>query len=270
MRYAPTRFPASVVRTRAVGDFLLTETRYAGGAVLATHAHEYACLVIVLDGVFDERYDAKSRTVGPGTVIVRPEGELHSDAVGDRGGRCLNVELGPQWLEGVRSAVRLRSGAYAGGAFAISGRRMHAELVRADDLTPLMIESLVIGLFDEASAGDRRESRAAPRWLLSAKARIDDDATAPLRLADLAADAGVHPVHLATTFRRCFGSTVAGYARQLRLEWACRRLADSDATLADVAAAAGFSDQSHFGRRFKEAIGVTPSAYRAAMRDASP
>jgi AraC family transcriptional regulator len=256
------------VRARATGEFLLTETRYGGGAVLSTHAHEYACLVIVIDGTFEERCGPKSRAVGPGTVIMRPEGELHSDSFGRRGGRCLNVEISPQWLARVREATPdlERSAAYSGGAFAINGRRLHAEVLGDDELTPLMIESLVLGLFDEATGHDRRETRVAPRWLLRAKARIDDDATARVTLADLAIDAGVHPVHLATTFHRCFGATVASYVRQVRIELACRELIGSDVSLADVAAAAGFADQSHFGRRFKQAIGVTPSAYRAALR----
>jgi AraC family transcriptional regulator len=268
LRYSPTRFPAPIVRSRAAGDFLLTETRYASDASLSTHAHEYGCLVIVLDGTFDERFEAKTRRVGPGTVIMRPEGETHSDRFGSGGGRCLNVEMRPQWLARVREVARPldRSAAYTGGTFAILGRRLHSELVNGDDVSSLMVESLVLGLFADAAREDRRCAWAAPQWLLRAKERIDDDAAARVTLADLAAEAGVHPVHLATTFRRCFGRTVAAYVRELRVELACRELLDSNAPLADIALAAGFSDQSHFGRRFKQAIGVTPAAYRAAMR----
>jgi AraC family transcriptional regulator len=268
LRYSPTRFPAPVVRTRAAGDFLLTETHYAAGAVLPTHAHEYGCLVIVLDGTFDERVEAKARAVAAGSVIVRPEGEPHSDSFGSRGGRCLNVEMRPQWLARVREAAGAvdRSAAHSGGAFTILGRRFHAELVNGDELSALMIESLVLGLFAEAWREDRRDPGAVPRWLLRAKQRIDDDPAARVTLDALATVAGVHPVHLATTFRRCFGRTVAAYVRQLRIELACRELARSDAPLADIALAAGFSDQSHFGRNFKQAIGLTPAAYRTAMR----
>jgi AraC family transcriptional regulator len=268
LRYSPARFPAPIVRTRTAGDFLLTETRYASDSSLSTHAHEYGCLVVVLDGTFDERFEAKSRRVGPGTVILRPEGESHSDRFGSGGGRCLNVEMRPQWLKRVREVANPldRSAAYSGGAFAVVGRRLHAELVNGDDLSSLMVESLVLGLLADAAREDRRSTWDAPRWLLRAKERIDDDASAHVTLADLAAEAGVHPVHLATMFRRCFGRTVATYVRQLRVELACRELLDSNAPLADIALAAGFSDQSHFGRRFKEAIGVTPAVYRNAMR----
>jgi AraC family transcriptional regulator len=211
LRYSPSRFPAPIVRSRTAGDFLLTETRYADGAVLESHAHEYGCLVIVLDGVFDERLGTKSRTAGPGTVIIRPGGEPHSDRFGPTGGRCLNVEMRPQWL----ARVGERSGAYSGGTFAMVGRRLHAELMHGDDVSPLMVESLVLGLLADTAREERRGAQTAPPWLLRAKERIDDDATAPVTLAALATEAGVHPVHLATAFRRCFGRTVATYIRQL-------------------------------------------------------
>ena len=271
LRYSPARFPAPVVRSRAVGDFLLTETRYARDAALSTHAHEYGCLVVVLDGNFEESFEGTTRTVGPGTVIMRPAGERHSDRFDRDGGRCLNVEMRPEWLSCARDAALPldRSSAYTSAASAILGRRLHTELVTTDDLSSLAVESLVLEIFGDAAREDRCSTAIAPRWLLRTKERMDADAAAPMTLAGLAAEAGVHPVHLATTFRRCFGRTVATYARQLRVELACRELLGTDAPLADIALAAGFSDQSHFGRRFKQAIGVTPATYRAAMRRVS-
>jgi AraC family transcriptional regulator len=113
---------------------------------------------------------------------------------------------------------------------------------------------------------ERRSAAAAPRWLVRARDRIHDDPAARVTLAELAADAGVHPVHLATAFRRFFGQPVAATLRQLRLELACRELSRSDVSIADVASLAGFADQSHLGRALKAAMQVTPAAYRAAMR----
>jgi hypothetical protein len=85
-----------------VGDFLLSETRYASGAALETHAHDYACVVVVLAGTFRERAERRERECAQGTVIVRPEGEPHSNRFERSGGRCLNVELAPRWVARVR------------------------------------------------------------------------------------------------------------------------------------------------------------------------
>jgi hypothetical protein len=38
------------VRSLAAGDFILSETRYESEARLPTHAHEHACVVVVLKG----------------------------------------------------------------------------------------------------------------------------------------------------------------------------------------------------------------------------
>jgi AraC family transcriptional regulator len=64
--------------------------------------------------------------------------------------------------------------------------------------------------------------------------------------------------------------TVARYARGLRLDWAAQRLVEGDCTLAEVAAQAGFADQSHFTRAFREYAGVTPGRYRALLRREGP
>ena len=90
--------------------------------------------------------------------------------------------------------------------------------------------------------------------------------TSPPHLHALAADAGVHPAHLTRAFRRRFGRSIGSYLRLVRLEWAAHRLATSEDLLADVAGVAGFADQSHFTRLFRQHFGCTPARYRARMR----
>ena len=60
--------------------------------------------------------------------------------------------------------------------------------------------------------------------------------------------------------------TVGGYVRRLRLEWAAMELERTDTALAAVALAAGFADQSHFTRAFRDYTGFTPSVYRRTRR----
>jgi AraC family transcriptional regulator len=86
-----------------------------------------------------------------------------------------------------------------------------------------------------------------------------------IRVADLADDAGVHPVHAARVFRRQMGCTIGQYIRQVRIERACADLVDPTRTLTDIALSTGFSDQAHFTRRFKELTGFTPGRYRRVV-----
>lgn len=64
--------------------------------------------------------------------------------------------------------------------------------------------------------------------------------------------------------RHAVGLAPKEYLRVQRLQQALRSLrADPATTLAGVAALAGYSDQSHFGREFLAFAGVTPAGYRA-------
>ena len=81
-------------------------------------------------------------------------------------------------------------------------------------------------------------------------------------MRELGRAVGIHPVHVARVFRAHRGMSPASYARELRLSWAAQRLADSDASVCDIAAQAGFADQSHFVRAFRRRTGMTPSRYR--------
>lgn len=108
---------------------------------------------------------------------------------------------------------------------------------------------------------DDREGRREPDWLGRVREILHDRPTEVVRMADLAREADVHPVHLARVFRRHHGCTLAEYQRRLRIRAACARLA-GDEPLSVIALSVGFADQAHFTRRFKELVGVPPGKYR--------
>jgi AraC-like DNA-binding protein len=49
------------------------------------------------------------------------------------------------------------------------------------------------------------------------------------------------------------------------LEWATTRLGETDEPIAQIALDAGFADQSHLTRAFKQHTGLTPAEYRRAL-----
>lgn len=98
-----------------------------------------------------------------------------------------------------------------------------------------------------------------------ARARIDDDPCNPVTLAALAAEAGLSRFQFLRGFARDTGLPPHAYLIQRRLSLA-RRLIAQGIALADVAAGAGFADQSHMTRAFVRAFGVTPAQYAGAVR----
>jgi AraC family transcriptional regulator len=261
VRFAPTRFPAPVTRARTAGDFTLSETRYGSDAALGMHAHEYACFVFVVEGTFLDRCGDADRDVAPGTLILRPAGDPHSNRFGPDGGRCLNVELPPSWLED----VQLPDGSiiFPGD---LLGRRLYDEFRAGDELSPLAMESMAMALLADADRVRRRPPNTPPPWLSRARELLHDRMEERFTLASIAAEVRIHPIHLASTFQRFFGQSVGAYLRRLRIAEACRHLRETDMPLVNVALAAGFCDQSHFGRTFKRLLHATPRQYRAWSR----
>jgi AraC-like DNA-binding protein len=85
----------------------------------------------------------------------------------------------------------------------------------------------------------------------------------PVRIEQLARDAGLSVDRFERLVRRIFHLTPRQLLTQARLAAASTLLLDGDQSVADIAHACGYSDQSAFTRQFKAAVGVTPSAYRA-------
>jgi AraC-like DNA-binding protein len=71
-------------------------------------------------------------------------------------------------------------------------------------------------------------------------------------------------------FKQISGMTFVNYVTHVRLSRALRMLRESPATIAEVALAAGFSDQSYFDRRFKAAFGRTPNEIRRSSKTREP
>jgi len=88
----------------------------------------------------------------------------------------------------------------------------------------------------------------------------------PLKVADIAAAAALSPAQLERAMRRALGVSPKQLLIRTRIDEAARRLDDTDATLATIAGACGFYDQSSFTRQFQRAVGITPGAYRARQQ----
>lgn len=260
------RLYGTVLRRREVRGLALTETSYPPRLRLPRHSHGHAYFCLVLAGAYTETYTRRARACRPSDVIFHPAGEAHADEFADAGGRCFNVQFSPDWLErlGVPAPSLGPCDSSGDGPVAWLATRLYGEFRAADDLAPLAIEGLALEIFAESAR--RARAHATPRWIRTATHYLRAHFGERLTLSEVARAAGVHPVHLAREFRRRRHCTIGEYVRRLRVEFACRELSSTDAPLAEIALAAGFSHQSHLTRTFKKLTGMTPAKYRALSR----
>ena len=85
-------------------------------------------------------------------------------------------------------------------------------------------------------------------------------------LSMLAGVAGLSVHHFARQFKQSIGVTPHHYLTQKRVQRAQEMLAQTDLSLAEIAYAAGFSDQGHLARHFRHMLGTTPREFRWSQR----
>jgi AraC-like DNA-binding protein len=87
-----------------------------------------------------------------------------------------------------------------------------------------------------------------------------------LRVDDLARIAGFSVYQLNRRLRMVFGITASQLVAKTRIDAASEMLRGSPRSIADVAHACGYFDQSAFSRVFRRTVGVTPQQYRERHR----
>ncbi len=90
-----------------------------------------------------------------------------------------------------------------------------------------------------------------------------------IRLEDVSREARMSPKSFSRFFKKNTGKAFIPYVNELRIGLACRRLIESDASVAEICFASGFNNLSNFNRRFREVKGMSPRELRARYRDRS-
>lgn len=91
---------------------------------------------------------------------------------------------------------------------------------------------------------------------------LSDHLTQEIRTEDVARAVGLSPYHLSRLFKSLTGQTMRQYLIRERIEAARQLLAATDRTIPQIVSLLRFCDQSYFTRVFRQAVGMTPAAYR--------
>jgi AraC family transcriptional regulator len=257
-------FYGSPVLEGDVGRFHLAERLYRPAQTIPRHVHVRPYVCFVVEGRYRERSSNTTTECGPSTLLIHPAGAAHSDRFEAKPARLLMLELDAAWLGSLQAPTLDAPAVFFGGPVSEFGSRIRREAAFRDDVSPLALEGLVLELL--ASAHRERNGtslRAAPAWLRRTRERLESSFRHPPSLAQLAAEAGVHPAHLTRAFRRHYRRSIGRFTRELRVTRAKELLPKSP--LAEVALACGFADQSHFTRTFRRLEGVTPAEFRKSV-----
>lgn len=238
-----------------------------------THSHGFHQVVLALEGSLEMEVDGRGgRVEGCSLVAVAP-GRSHSCRADGR-----NRFLVLDWEGGdaADDATQRLGGACARDPFLALDPRLLPLLRFLDgattDETIDAAERRDWGrlLLRRLGAGIERRGFVRVRRLDRALAFLAANQAEPLTVERIAAAAHTSSSHLHALFRRHLGRTPMGELAELRLEHAKRLLAGADESIASVAVAAGYAEQSSLTRAFKRRFGITPARYRQSQRRSRP
>jgi AraC-like DNA-binding protein len=233
------------------------------------HTHEAYGLGAIESGVERFRYRGSDHLAPPGSVVLMNPDELHTGRAETAGGwRYRMAYLDPDVVRRVTGD----SGWWFDAAVGIDAAGAQRVTALLDTLwqarEPLAFDSALYALLAEFRRHARMDrpvrAEGAPRF-----APVIDYLRAHLSrrltLDELAAVAGLSPFHFLRRFQAQYHATPQQMLMALRLFEAKRRLAAGEPP-AQVALAAGLTDQAHLTRAFSRRYGVTPARYQKQVR----
>jgi len=262
------QFTGQIVDPLRREGLLLAEVDHKVAKSIPAHTHDFAYFALVLQGEMEESVRGKYVQYSPFTVAFNPLGTKHDGHVGARGVRLFTVQIGEYWLKSFREYARFEETVpeFHAGRLAWLAARLFREYREGSAASSLTIESTTWEMLAVAAHCAEPRQKQAPPWLRHVFDRLHSQFHQPLTITQLATEAGVHPVHLARVFRQFCGCSAGEYVHRLRIQSACRQLAQHDRSLSDIAITCGFADQSHMTRIFKRIAGSTPAAFRELLR----
>jgi len=244
----------------------------------APHWHDAYTIPVIVAGAECYRYRGEHHVAEAGSVPIINPGELHtgSKAVDDgwqyrvmyapvdfirelAGEIAGKPQTLPWFAPGViRDADLAQRLAHAHRLLEAGEDALAAEAAMLDALSTLLVR------YAQTSPASARLATDDNRVALMQE-RLTGDLVEPVTLAEVAKAAGLSPFHAARLFTQTTGLPPHAWRNQMRLQRALAPLR-AGSSVTDVAAASGFTDQSHFTRHFRRMFGVPPGQWQGSHR----
>lgn len=223
----------------------------------AAHAHDHYVLGLVEEGRRTLVCNGRPFDLEPGDLVVLNPGDVHACAQKDGGMFC---------YDSIAVDASLLAGSVLRGPKVSDkeARRAFRETLSAIDATNPSSTGKGIRALCGALASHAPEHSAQgtnERAAEHAMAHFCGHLSQPESLDAIARREGISAYALLRAYRNRFSITPMRHLASLRVERACRLLAEGVSPVA-VSAEVGFADQPHLTRTFKQRMGVTPAAYQ--------
>lgn len=266
-------YPSTFWRDPALPFLEAREVRDGRRVCYALHSHETFSIGAVTGGRSTYRNGRAHETVGRGSVVVMNPDAVHAcNPIDDEAWAYRMLFVDTVWLRetqrelgfGHEQDLHLFDPMSADDPVLYQGLNRLYDVCTDATRDRLERESVVQQFFIDVH--ERLNPAPQPMRDDSHKLRRAADfirahCTEALTLARICAAAGLSASYLTRVFREQYGLTPHAFLMDQRIQYARRRLRRGHA-IAEVALDAGFADQAHFQRAFKQRLATTPGHYR--------
>ncbi|RON50470.1 AraC family transcriptional regulator [Pseudomonas frederiksbergensis] len=240
----------------------------------ARHSHEHFSIGAITAGRSTYVHEQSAFEVSAGTVVLMNPGDVHAcNPIDDQPWSYLMLYVETPWLTDLQHQLGFShdqtfrrfsiTHLHDAGLFA-SLNELYAVLVDGQQ-DILRKHSDAVEFFTDVQQrlNPGEQTVREPNFKLERAAEyIRDNCTQLLKLEDICAAAQLSPSYLIRAFKQHYGMTPHAFLLNRRIQFAREQLR-SGKLIADVALEAGFADQAHFQRVFKQHLAATPGQYRS-------
>ena len=239
----------------------------------ARHSHEHFSIGAITAGRSTYVHEQGAWQVATGTVVLMNPGDVHAcNPIDDQPWSYLMLYVDTPWLTDLQHQLgfaaeldfRRFACAHTADHALFDGLTQLYELLLDAQASTLQKHSATVAFFTEVQIrlNPAQVMLDEPNSKLERAAEyIREHCTQALKLDDICAAAELSASYLIRAFKQQYGMTPHAYLVNRRIQFARQQLRQGR-LIADVALDAGFADQAHFQRAFKQHLAATPGQYR--------
>lgn len=257
----------------------------------APHFHNFLELVYVISGQAIHIRDGKKTVVNPGDYYIIDYNSTHEYITDDENFLIINCLFVPRFIDsslnGCRSFQKLLNNYLIRLSADFSDINPTQTIFHDDngriksildillseykEKQPGYLEIMRCGLIEIIIQTVRKTSRRDTDMVYKNYSRyimkyVSKNYMQPITLSEIAQELNFSIPYLSKVFKEDTGMGFSEYLQKIRIEEACRLLANTDSKVIDIAQSVGYNDICTFNLIFKKHLGITPRDFRKSVK----